>query len=303
MLIEAYRSHTGHFIWLDVSDPNGSDLEYITKTYNLHAESVRDCLTPQHLPKYEDIEGNVFIILRAFDEHAKNSGTVRGVTQKIAIFLGQNYIITIHRKDLPYMVEMRAWVKKQHDLGEKPLSKILIRIIEGVFVTYKNAIYHCELNVEDFENKIFKAESTQFSIQQKFQLKRKTLVIRRMLRMSLDILPRLKTTYHLSGVRFHEVQELGENQYYFSEEVLENINNLINLQLSLASHQTSEVVRVLTLFSVFIMPLSLITGFYGMNFKIFPGLEFEYAIPAVLLIMFAITCLLFWWFKRKKWIR
>ncbi len=303
MLIEAYRSQIGPFIWLDVNDPSGADLEYIIKTYNLNSASVRDCLTPQHLPKYEEIGEDIFIILRAFDERAKNSGTVRGITQKIAIFIGQNYIITIHRKDLSYMVEMRNWVKKQHDLGDKALSKILLHIMESVFATYREALYRCEVSVEEFENKIFKAESTQLSIQQKFQLKRKILVIRRMLKMTLDILPKLKTRYHLSAIKFHEVHELGQNQYYLSEEVLENVNNLINLQLTLASHQTSEVVRVLTLFSVFFMPLSFIVGFYGMNFKNFPSLEFEYALPALLLFMLSIECILYLWFKRKKWIK
>lgn len=304
MLIEAYRAPNNTFLWLDINDPSVTELEYISETYNLHPSSVRDCLMPKHLPKYEVIENNVFIILRSFDERSRNSGTVRGLTRKLAVFIGENYLITIHRSDQPYIVKIRkTWIKNQKNLEINSLSRILIRIMEGIFSTYSEALYHCESSFEVFENKIFKDKSTQKSIQQKFLLKRKTSVIKHMLKMSLDLLPKLKTHFKSNIPLFKEMQEFGENQYFSAEEILENINNLINLQLSLASHQTSEVVRVLTLFSVFFMPLSFIAAFYGMNFEHMPELNSPYAYPIVIGLMVFIAFILFWWFKRKNWIK
>ncbi|HXH54189.1 MAG TPA: CorA family divalent cation transporter [Gammaproteobacteria bacterium] len=304
MLIEAYRAPNNTFHWLDVNDPTITELEHLIQTYNLHPSSVRDCLMPKHLPKYELIENNVFILLRSFDERSRNSGTVRGLTRKIAIFISENYLITVHRSDQPYIVKIRdTWVKNQKNLEASPLPRILFKIIEGLFSTYSEATYHCETSLEKFENTIFKDQSTQKSIQQKFLLKRKTSVIKHMLKMSLDLLPKLKVYFHLDVSLFKEMQELGESQYFSAEEVLENINNLINLQLSLASHQTSEVVRILTLVSVFFMPLSFIAAFYGMNFKNMPELSAQYGYPIVIGLMFLIGCILFLWFKKRKWIK
>ncbi len=304
MLLEPYQDPDNRFQWLDIIDPTVAELEYISKTYHLHSSSLRDCLMPKHLPKYELIDNNAFIILRAYDPRSQNSGTVRGLTQKIAIFIGENYLITIHRRDQPYMAKIRnTWIKKQKNLASNPLSQILFKVIESVFLTYSEAIYQYEFNLEKFENTIFKDQSTQKSIRQKFLLKRKTSVIKHMLKMSLDVLPKLKDYFNSNPPRFKEIQELAENQYFSAEEILENINNLITLQLSLASHQTSEVVRILTLFSVFFMPISFIAAFYGMNFKHMPELSVRYAYPIVIALMLAIVCLLFLWFKRKRWIR
>jgi magnesium transporter len=304
MLIDVYKAPNNAFQWIDVTDPTVTELEYLSKTYDLHSTSVRDCLMPQHLPKYETIENNVFMIFRSFDARSRNSGTIRGLTRKIAIFIGANYLITIHRSDQPYIVKIRnTWVKNQKNLELNPLARILCRVIEGLFSTYSEAIYHCETSLEKFENTIFKDQITQKSIQQKFLLKRKVSVIKHMLKMSLDLLPKLKAGFSLDIPLFKEVQELGESQYFSTEEILENINNLINLQLSLASHQTSEVLRVLTLFSVFFMPLSFVAAFYGMNFKNMPELSTQYGYPIVIGVMLIIACALFVWFKRRKWIK
>ena len=98
------------------------------------------------------------------------------------------------------------------------------------------------------------------------------------------------------------MQELGEAQYFASVELLDNVNNLINLQLSLSSQQTSEVVKVLTLFSVFFMPMTFLAGVYGMNFKHMPELDYKYSYPIVLCVMATIASILFTVFKRKKWL-
>ncbi len=304
MLIESYRTPDNAFHWLDVIDPTVSELEQISKTYHLHPSSVRDCLMPRQLPKYVLTDNNVFVILRLYDARSENSGTIRGLTQKIGIFISENYLITIHRSHQPYIAKIReSWIKNQKNLAQNPLPNILFKVIEGLFFSYREAIYHCEISLEKFENTIFKDQSTQKSIRQKFLLKRKASVIKHMLKMSLDILPKLKDYFNPNVPLFKEMQELGQNQYFSAEEILENINNLIHLQLSLASHQTSEIVRILTLFSVFFMPLSFVAAFYGMNFKHMPELDTHYGYPIVIILMLAILCVLFLWFKRKRWIK
>lgn len=304
MLIESYQAPDNAFHWLDIVDPTVAELEHISKTYNLHVSALRDCLMPKNLPKYELADNNMFIILRAFDPDTKNSGTIRGLTQKVAIFIGHNYLITVHRSGQSYLAKIRdTWIDKQKRLADNPLPQFLFKVIEGVFLTYSEAIYQCEFNLEKFEDTIFNDQSTQKSIRQKFLLKRKASVIKHMLKMSLDVLPKIKHYFDPNLPLFKEIQELGENHYFSAEEILENINNLITLQLSLASHKTSEVVRILTLFSVFFMPISFIAAFYGMNFKHMPELDSRYGYPFVISAMFTLSCVLFFWFKKRKWIK
>ena len=84
--------------------------------------------------------------------------------------------------------------------------------------------------------------------------------------------------------------------------ILEEVNNLLNLSMSFAAQRTNDVMRVLTLFSVFFMPLTFIVGIYGMNFEFMPELRSKWGYPAVLAIMAIIALLIFFWFRRKKWL-
>ena len=89
----------------------------------------------------------------------------------------------------------------------------------------------------------------------------------------------------------------------FFDELMESVNSLLNLHLSMASHRTNEVVRVLTIFSVFLLPLSLIASVYGMNFEHMPELKWTYGYPMVIGIMLAVTLGIFLWFRRKGWLK
>ena len=89
----------------------------------------------------------------------------------------------------------------------------------------------------------------------------------------------------------------------YADELLEGATNLLGLQLSLASHRTAEVMRVLTIFSVSFLPLTFLVGVYGMNFRHLPELEWRWGHAAVWAVMLAVTALIFPWFKRQGWLR
>jgi magnesium transporter len=86
------------------------------------------------------------------------------------------------------------------------------------------------------------------------------------------------------------------------EEVYENIHSLLNIYISLSSQRTNEVMRTLTVFTAFFLPLTFIVGVYGMNFKYMPELEAHWGYPGVIGLMLAITIAVWIWFKRKGWL-
>ena len=85
-------------------------------------------------------------------------------------------------------------------------------------------------------------------------------------------------------------------------QVLEDVNNLMNMYMSFTAQKTNEVVKVLTIFSVFFMPLTFIVGIYGMNFEFMPEVKSKWGYPAVMVLMLMVTGSIFFWFKRKKWL-
>lgn len=304
MLIEVFKTEDGSFHWLDVVDPSGAELEQIAQKYSLDHSSIIDCLDPKHLPKYEILDNNLFIMLRAYDDKSHGTaGTTRELTRKVSMFVGDDYIVTVHRRDQAFIAFIRnTWIKNKANLEGDIRSNLLGKIVHSVLLTYSQAITATQNKIEEFEAVIFKEQSTTASVQAKFLLKRKIYVFTRILKLTLDILPKLKWMADTNPTLYQEIKETGETEYFESENILEYINNLIYLHLSLASHQTNEIVRILTIASVFFLPLTFIVGIYGMNFKFMPELESPYGYPAVMIFMAVFCILLFAWFRRKKWL-
>jgi magnesium transporter len=99
------------------------------------------------------------------------------------------------------------------------------------------------------------------------------------------------------------VQENAESYHFYADELLDDANTLLNVQLALASHRTGEVMRVLTVFSVFFLPLTFIVGVYGMNFQFMPELRERWGYPAVLAGMAFVTLMIYRWFRGRGWLR
>jgi magnesium transporter len=103
-------------------------------------------------------------------------------------------------------------------------------------------------------------------------------------------------TYH------QDLKETANSVLVQAEQLNENITHLLNLHISIATMRTNEVMRVLTVFSVFFLPLTFVVGVYGMNFKYMPELESRLGYPLVWLLMVGIILVIFFWFRRKRWI-
>jgi magnesium transporter len=101
---------------------------------------------------------------------------------------------------------------------------------------------------------------------------------------------------------YQDVRDLYTKLNVLYNQANEDSTNLMNIYLSLASHKTNEVMRILTIFSAFFLPLTFIVGLYGMNFKFMPELEYQIAYPLVWLGMISIVLIIFLWFRRKRWL-
>jgi magnesium transporter len=188
---------------------------------------------------------------------------------------------------------------------------VLIDLIRGAFASYEKPIDHALNLLERFEMGVFGAEgSSPFEVQQGYYLKRQASVFKRMLRLSMDLLPRIAgATPEPGSPVFQDLREEAEAQSFYADDLMEGVNGLLNLHISMASqrtneasHRTNEVVRVLTIFSVFLLPLNLVVGFYGMNFEHLSGLRSEHGV-LILSASMVLKAIGIWiWFRHKGWL-
>jgi magnesium transporter len=294
------------FQWVDVQAPTNEDLSALAAKYRLPFHAVRDCLEPEHFPKFESFGALNFLIVRSYDANATiDSDTVQELTRKIAIFESDDFVLTIHRSDIPSFHELKdEWRHRAKDVQACLPSQILLGILNYAVQSYQKP---AEINrdlLEGFERKIFRHDGDTF--EEGYFLKRRASAIKRMLRMTVDMLPRLSSQYPEDASLIQDVKENSDRLYAHVEEFYDNVTSLVGLQLALSNHRltvasfkTNEVMRILTIFSVFFMPLNLITGIYGMNFENMPELKWAYGYYVAVAVMIVMTLTIMIYFKRK----
>ena len=287
------------FEWIDITSPEKSELAEIAAKYGLHKSLVEDSLQPEHLPKFETVGETNFIILRVFSTKApKEADTIQEVTDKIAVFIGASFIITIHRREYDFLKE----VKLKYIDSKKSTTpyQLLFRIIYASMETYAAPTAELARELDFFEPKIFLQEKTPQLLKNLYYIKRKASVIDFIFDLSRSIIENLKGK--IASTHFNQLKDDILSLQSKTKHVIDNVANLLNIYISLSSQRTNEVVRVLTIFSVFFMPLTFIVGIYGMNFDFMPELRWQYGYLYTGLVMLLITIAIFYWFKRKGWL-
>jgi magnesium transporter len=298
------------FAWLDVVQPTRAELTDIARGYGLHQVSVEDSLEPEHLPKYERIGSTTFLILRAMDVEAPpDCSTVHEMTRKVAIFYGPDFLITIHRTEQPFLTA----IKEKYESGAIPVGagerrkgympRILIELVNGAIATYEKPLEKAETAIDAFEATVFGEQEFSGTLHGIYLEKRRVTQMRRMLSHTLDAVQKLVPASEPTAPLYQDIRENAESMHSYADELLEEVNSLLSIQLALASHRTNEVVRVLTVFSVFFLPLTFIVGIYGMNFEFMPELRVRLGYPAVLGAMLLVTLMIYLWFRRRGWLR
>ena len=303
MISTVLTSKSG-FKWLDVVQPTTEELTQLAETHGLHATAVKDCLDPEHLPKYERYGDLTFIIMRAFDEVSDpHSETIQQITRKIAVFFTDKYFITIHRKDQAFFARLREEHLQRAKGREVRLSYVLTDLVNAVVSTYEKPLEDAEHTIEQFEDSLFDSSRDNPPLQEIHVLKRRVNLMKRLLWQTMGVIHKMKPPFERNAPLFQDASENAESYHFYADELLEETNNLLSIHLSMASHKTNEVMRVLTVFSAFFLPLTFIVGVYGMNFEHMPELKSRYGYLAVMLVMFVVSAAIFIWFRRRGWLR
>ncbi len=303
-MISTVLTSKAGLIWLDVVNPTPEELDGIAVKYGLHATSVLDCLDPEHLPKYERIGETSFIIARAYDELSDPSAeSIQQLTRKIAAFYGDKFLITIHRKDLPFLSQLRDSHVQRARVREVRLSYIITDLINAVVSSYEKPLDEAETTTEQFEVNLFDPKQADPPLQRIHILKRRVNLIKRLLWQTVGVVHKMAPGFERNAPLFQDAAENAESYHFYADELLDEVNNLLSIHLAMASHKTNEVMRVLTVFSAFFLPLTFIVGVYGMNFDVMPELHSRIGYPVVMSMMLAVSAVIFVWFRRRGWLR
>ncbi|MNU25650.1 Magnesium transport protein CorA [compost metagenome] len=283
----------GNFKWIDIKDPQKEDLDGIAKMYGLDYYQVKDSLEAGHLPKYEKGDDYQFLILRAYTHafHYK-SNSITDITNKVAFFYNAQMVITIHRADFDFLTNVKPQQFAQSEL-------LIIYLIHKILRTYDKPNLVLSERNEHLERTIFLRTRAKVSLEELYFQKAHTRIIKKLLLITQNVMHQVEIPKAVK-VPMQDVRDTVLNLVLNFEEEWENANNLLNSYLNLDAQKTNGVMKLLTVFSAFFLPLTFIAGIYGMNFDFMPELRTRYGYFVVLGLMAAICVVIFIWFKRKR---
>ena len=250
--------------WIDITDPTHQEMEDLSGEYNLNQNIVRDCMQPEHLPKYEFVDGVHFLILRYFSHSFERKVfTIQDLTNKIAIFYSENFLITIHMAEAKFLDVIR----NKHVSGGKCSSAtdLLTLIVWNSLETYDDPVNRLSEQVDFYENQVMLKNSKNDPIEALYLIKREASIGHKVLTLMLEPINHI---YIRPGeeTKLQDVRDQHLKMQTLFNMVMDDCNNLLNLSMSYSGKRTNEVMKVLTKFSVFFLPITFIAGIYGMNF-------------------------------------
>jgi magnesium transporter len=291
-------------LWIDLEAPTADELRLLEDPFAFHPLAIEDCLTPEHQPKIEDFGPYLFLIFRGIDLNPDVEGFQ---TIKLAAFLGPNYLITYHRAPMRSIAAVRE--KYAHDeTGQlfRGVDYLLYEILDHLIEFYFPVLEKIEDEIEAVEDRIFSRDDEE-TLETILGLKRRVLEIKRALTPHRELFGRIARN------EFEEItpqtvvfyRDLYDSTYRLSE-VADSYRDLLSgtldAHISMISHRLNEVMKVLTMISTILLPLSFIAGVYGMNFDIMPELHWKYGYFVVWGIMIAVAGGLLLFFRRRGWI-
>lgn len=289
------------FIWTDFVNPTKETYDQIAKDLGVNKKILYNCMDSDYLPHLENLIGQKgevqFIILRLMEPKFQlTADTVQELTTKVALFINQQKIISIHRLALLEVDEINRKVK---NLANENLNKnqIMSLFFEQVTQSFDQPLIDLEQKLDKFEEKIFQNQKTKSLLLEGFYIKRKASAFRKVIKLSSDVLNKLASQSEIRITAMEEVKDKLNRNLFYADEVYENIQALLNFHMTIesqktneASYRTNEIMRVLTVSSIFFLPLNFLAGVFGMNFEKMPLLKdplgFWICISSMMLISF-----------------
>ena len=288
--------------WLDISDPKSHDFELAAKELNLHPLAVEDAQQRHERPKIDQYDDHYFIVFYALEE--PSPGVVREV--EISIFMSQNAIVTVHEGDFT----ARASVEKRFREGKLATTGLLLHaLLDTIVDQYFKIVDALGDRVELLESMVVGGEAPDYdtSIRELFVLKRDLVRIRHLIAPERDVL----TVLVRGDIR--ELRETGRRAYF--QDVYDHISrvtdeidtfreltsNVIDAHLASVSNRLNEVVKVLTSMATVLLVLTVVTGFFGQNWKFIPY-DSEPLFFASLIFMVVVAAGTAYYFRHKGWL-
>jgi magnesium transporter len=292
------------FVWTDLSAPSIPEALLLSDTFAFHPLAVEDARAELHYPKIEAYDGYLYAILHgiAFGTEAAEFGT-----NDVDFFVGPNYLVTVHNGQSRSIIEMQENATRNPKImGDGPVG-LFHRIVDAMVDHYNPEVQKLEDRLDELEAAVFD-NPDQDVMRSILREKRRVGGLRRIILPQRDVISRLARRDFVDistdmSFRFRDVydhlQRLADDVTTFQD----RITGILDAYLTNVSNRLNEIMKVLTVVSVVFMPLTLVSGVFGMNVHLpqLPGSDIS-QFWWVMGFLLAIAVVMLAYFRGRRWI-
>ncbi len=293
----------GVSLWVDLEAPTVAEQMILTDVFRFHPLAVEDCIEETHLPKLDDYGEYLFLVIHHGARSVEEPGTFS--TVELNCFLSRRYLVTYHDEPSRTISDVYRRLEKESPTMAHGTDSLLHEILDGVIDNYLPILDDLDEQVGEIERQVLE-EPNHGVLDRILMLKRDVMHLKRVAAPQREVFHRLsRDPFAVIDPRvqiyFRDVYDHLVRITDLAESYREHLTATLEAHLSMVSNRLNEVMKVLTVIATIVLPLSLIAGIYGMNFKFMPELQWRYGYPFILGLMAAVAGGMLYWFRRKGW--
>lgn len=301
--IHDYIRDPANLVWLDVQDPGEAELELLLEQFGFHPLSVEDVAHPDQRPKIDEYKGYVFIVAHAVSDYRD---LLHVKTSEVDLFVGRNYLVTVHRGHSAVMEEAYGRWVRSGELMQEGIGFLVYTVLDTLVDGYFPVLDAIEEQMEEEELELF-AGRGQGQVHHLLRMKRTLMQLRRVLAPLREVfnsfLRREQTLFspqtriYMLDVYDHVLRILD-----VLEIEREMLSSAVEANLTILSNRLNATMKTLTVITVVVALMGAVFGAWGMNFEQIPLSSSPYGFWALFLGTMSFITAMLWWAWKRRWL-
>lgn len=292
-------------VWVDMEKPTLEEDQVLSDVFQFHPLTIEDCRGTRHHPKIEEFPDYLYFIIHGV---RADTSSERFNTIELDGFIGRNFILTYHHETFRSINLVKQRVRTSPVPCQRGSAYLLYLVLDNIIDFYMPVMEDFDEAINGLEDDIFSMRIQGNAVLENILLlKRNVLRLRRISSKQQEILLRMSRGEfaliepHMIPF-YRDIYDHLVRVSDLSEQYRDLLSGTLDAYLSVVSNRMNEIMKVLTIFSAIMLPLTFIAGVYGMNFDNMPELHSRYGYYTVVIIMLVVAVSMLIYFKRKGWI-
>ena len=296
-------------LWVDFENEPAESCLPVLQGFNFHPLAIDDALQETHVPKLDDWGGYLYIVLN-YMIVLNNRENWETEVDELDIFLGQNYIVTLHDRRITAIEDVWQVCDRDPRTLQDGADHLLYKIADNLVTEYMPAVEEIDTAIDEIEDQVFDRPSPR-TLERLFSLKRVLLAMRRILLPQREVLNKLaRDDYRVIDPRdrifFRDIYDHLVRLHDLNESLRDLVGGALDTYLSVVNNRMNDIMKTLTIITTLFMPITFITGFFGMNFfepvANLTGWTTRLIFSLVMFVLLLFPFGMYLWMRRRTWV-